>query len=86
METARLVDLDFEVEGPPQFIHFDVKTPVGSEILRSQDQTISLENMSYKIGQKIVAQKYRFVGLENGQVGLENVGHLADLCYIPTVK
>mgnify|MGYP006148169565 CR=1 FL=1 len=86
METARFVDLDFEVEGPPPFIHFDIKMPVGSEILRNQGQTISLGNMSYKIGQKIVAQKYRFVGLENGPVGPENVSHLHDLCYLPSSK
>ena len=40
--------------------------------------------MSYKIGQKIVAQKHRFVGLENGPLGPENVGHIVDLCYVPS--
>ena len=40
--------------------------------------------MSYKIGQKIVAQKHRFVGLENGPVVPENVGHIVDLCYVPS--
>jgi len=29
-----------------------------------------------------VAQKHRFVGLENGPVGPENVGHIVDLCYV----
>ncbi len=83
METARRVDLDYEVEGPAPFTHFDVKNPVGSEILKKQGQTISLEDMAYKIGQNIVAQKHRFVGLENGPVSSENVGHIVDLCYVP---
>ena len=83
METARRVDLDCEVEGPAPFTHFDVKNPVGSEILKKQGQTISLEDMGYKIGQNIVAQKHRFVGLENGPVSSENVGHIVDLCYVP---
>ena len=84
METAKRVDLDFTVEGPAPFTHIDVKNPVGSEILKKQGQTISLEDMSYKIGQKIVAQKHRFVGLENGPVAPENVGHIVDLCYVPS--
>jgi hypothetical protein len=83
METARRVDLDFKVQGPAPFTHFDVKNPVGSEILKKQGQTISLEDMGYKIGQKIVAQKHRFIGLENGPVSSENVGHIVDLCYVP---
>ena len=40
--------------------------------------------MSYKIVQKIVAHKHRFVGLENGPVGPENVDHIVDLCYVPS--
>ena len=42
--------------------------------------------MSYRIGQKIVAQKQRFVGLENGPLGPENVGHIADLCYVLSIE
>ena len=83
METARRVDLDYEVRGPAPFTHFDVKNPVGSEILKKQGQTISLKDMAYKIGQNIVKQKHRFVGLENGPVSSENVGHIVDLCYVP---
>lgn len=82
-ETARLVDLDYEVEGLFPFTHFDIKTLVGSEILKKQNQTASLEDMAYQIGQKIVTQKRKFVGLENALVGPENVGHLVDLCYVP---
>ena len=84
MEAAKRVDLDFTVQGPAPFTHIDVKNPVGSEILKKQGQTISLEDMSYRIGQKIVAQKQRFVGLENGPLGPENVGHIVDLCYVPS--
>lgn len=84
MESAKRVDLDFTVQGPAPFTHIDVKNPVGSEILKKQGQTISLEDMSYRIGQKIVAQKQRFVGLENGPLGPENVGHIVDLCYVPS--
>ena len=84
MEKARRVDLDYNVQGPAPFTHVDVKNPVGSETLKKQGQTINLEEMAYKIGQNIVAQKHRFVGLENGPVGPENVGHLVDLCYVPS--
>lgn len=83
-ETAKRVDLDFRVKGPAPFTHIDVKNPVGSEILKKQGQAISLEDMSYRIGQKIVAQKQRFVGLEDGPLGPENVGHIVDLCYVPS--
>ena len=84
MESARRVDLDFIVQGPIPFTHIDVKNPVGSEILKKQGQTISLKDMSYRIGQRIVAQKHRFIGLENGPLGPENVGHIVDLCYVPS--
>ena len=83
MATARRVDLDYEVEGPSPFTHIDIKNPVGSEILKKQNQTITLQDMSYKIGQDIVAQKHRFLGLKNGPVSSENVGHIVDLCYVP---
>ena len=71
METARRVDLDFIVQGPAPFTHFDVKSLVGSEILKKQGQTISLEEMAYKIGQNIVNQKHRFVGIENCPSGVK---------------
>jgi hypothetical protein len=35
------------------------------------------------MGQKIVKQKHRFVGLEDGPVSPENVGHIVDFCYVP---
>lgn len=78
------MDLDYKVEGPAPFTYFDVKTPIGSDILKQQGQKMSLEDMAYKIGQNIVAQKHKFVGLENGPVGAENVGHIVDLCYVPS--
>lgn len=40
--------------------------------------------MAYRLGQKIVAQKHIFVGLDNGPVGPDNVGHIVDLCYVPS--
>ena len=40
--------------------------------------------MSYKIGQKTVAQKHIFVDLGNGQVGPKNVDYIVDLCYVPS--
>ena len=40
--------------------------------------------MGYKIGRKIVIQKKTFVGRENGPVSSENVGHIVDLCYVPS--
>lgn len=45
---------------------------------------ISLEDMSYKLGQKIVVQEHKFVDLENGLVDPKNVGHIIDLCYGPS--
>jgi hypothetical protein len=78
------VDLNFKVQGPHPWTHIDIKQPIGSESLIKQGQTISLEDMAYKIGQKIVAQKYRFIGLKNGPVNSESVGHIVDLCYVPS--
>lgn len=81
---SRLVDLDFTVQGPYPWTHVDIKQPIGSEALIKQRQTISLEKMEYKLGQKIVDQKHRFVSLEKGPVGSHNVGHIIDLCYVPS--
>jgi len=36
METAKRVDLDFTVKEPESFTHVDLKTPVGSKILKKQ--------------------------------------------------
>lgn len=81
--TAKSVDLDYQILGPAPFTHLDIKTPVGSEILRKQNRTVSVEEMSYEIGRKIVEQKHRFVGKENGPASSENVCHIVDLCYVP---
>lgn len=80
---ARRVDLDYKVKGPGLLTHVDIKYPVGSKILKKQGQTVTVEDMAYKMGQKIVQQKHRFVGLENGPVSHQNVGHIVDLCYVP---
>ncbi len=81
--VAKNVDLDYEVSGPAPFTHVDIKTPIGSEILRKQRQLITIEEMGYNVGQKIVDQKHRFVGKKDGPVSAENVGHIVDLCYVP---
>lgn len=81
---AKRVDLDFTVQGPDPWTHVDIKQPVGSKALSKQGQTISVEDMAYRLGQKIVKQKHRFVGLENGSLSSENVGHIVDLCYVPS--
>lgn len=65
--------LDFKVQGPHPWTHVDIKQQIGSEALIKQSETISVEDMAYKLGQKIVAQKDRSVGLNNGPVGPENV-------------
>lgn len=80
---ARHLDLDYKVKGPYPLTHVDIKHPVGSETLLKQGQTISVEDMAYKMGQKIIKQKHRFVGLDDGPVSVENVGHIVDLCYVP---
>lgn len=39
--------------------------------------------MSFRMGKKIIKQKHRFVGIENGPVNFQNVGHIVDLSYVP---
>ena len=83
-KLAQRVDLDFIVDGPEPFTHVDVKTPVSSEILKKQNQVVSIEEMAYNIGKNIVIQKYKFVGEKDGPDGPDNVAHLVDLCYLPS--
>ena len=45
--VTKTMDLDYEVSGPAPFTHVDIKTPVGSKILRKQSQSTTLEEMSY---------------------------------------
>jgi hypothetical protein len=80
---ARLVDLDYKVRGPGLLTHVDIKQPVGTKTLKKQNQTITVEEMAYKIGQNIFDQKQKFIGLKNGPVTSQNVGHIVDLCYVP---
>jgi len=40
--------------------------------------------MEYSIGQKIVDQKHKFVGFEGDPKSAQNVGHIVDLCYLPS--
>ena len=83
MVTKIYVDFDFNVQGPPPLKYLYVKIPVGSEVLRRQNQTISLKDMAYNMGKKFVFQKHRFVGIENGPASSEEVAHLVDLAFIP---
>ena len=38
--------------------------------------------MAYRLGQKILPQKERYVGEEGGPVSSENVLHIIDMCYV----
>lgn len=83
MVTTIFLDYDFKVEGPPPLKCLNVHMPLGSEVLKRQKQTISLEDMAYNLGKKIVFEQHRFVGLENGPESSENTGHIIDLGNIP---
>ena len=83
-ETAKMVDLDFEINGPGKYTWCDVKHPVGSHILKDQNRTIGIDKMAYSVGEKIVKQKSRFVGRPNGPQSAKNVLHLVDLSYVPS--
>jgi len=54
-----------------------------SDTLLKQGQTISVEDMAYKMGQKIIQQKHWFIGLDDGPFSAENVGYTVDLCHVP---
>jgi len=62
--------------------HVDIKHPIGSKALIDQGRTVTIEDMGYEIGKKIVMQKNRSVGLKDSPVSPENVGHIVDLCYV----
>lgn len=81
---TKLINLDLIITGPFPWTHLDIKNPIGSAALIKQGQTITLEEMAYKLGQKIVKQKNLYVGLPGGPVGPENVLHIVDLCYVPS--
>jgi hypothetical protein len=81
--TSIKMNLDYQVAGPGSYTHVDIKNPVGSDILTKQGQSVSVSQMSYKIGTKIVRQKARFIGQKNGPLSSENVCHIVDLCYVP---
>ena len=87
IETAKLIDLDFQVQGPAPYTHCDVKNPVGSHILEAQGQTDTIVQMSTRIGKKLRAQKARFTQEKilhpTAPKGSENVCHIIDLCYVP---
>ena len=80
---CNLIDLDFAISGPFPYTHLDFKHPVGSAILKKQNQTSTLRQASYKLGVTISEQKERFCGLEQGPKSRKNVLHIVDLCYVP---
>ncbi len=81
---CKFVDLDFKVEGPAPYTHMDAKHPVGSEILRKQNRNVDIKTMAYDMGERIVDQKEKFCGLEQGPKSSENVLHIVDLSYVPS--
>lgn len=87
-ETARLVDLDFIDPKGQKHSHFDIKTPLGSEILALKRQFRNITEMGYRIGLDAVDQKYRFLNRTkaNGPKSAENVGHILDLYYVPDAE
>jgi hypothetical protein len=80
---ARKMDLDFLIDGPNGFTHLDTKQPVGTETLKIQGQSETIEGMGNKIGKRLVQQKKTFVGVEGGPKSPENVLHLITLNYLP---
>lgn len=78
------MNLDFRVQGSAPWTHVDIKQPVGSKALSKQCQTISVEDMAYRIGRKIVEQKHKFVGLKNDPLSSKHVGHIVDFYYVPS--
>lgn len=49
---------------------------------KKQDRILDLETMAYKIEEKIILQKERFCGLEQGPKSPENFLHIVDLVYV----
>lgn len=80
-KLAKTVDLDFRVKGEYSFC--DIKTPVGSQILKNQNRADTLVEMSLKLGENIVKQKHNFVGKKGGPKSAESVLHVIDLGYVP---
>ena len=64
----------------------DAKHPVGSEVLKKQTQNrnLDIKTMAYDMGERIVDQKEKFCGLEQGPKSSENVLHVVDLAYVPS--
>ena len=81
---CKSVDLDFKVAGPAPYTHMDAKHPVNSEILRKQNRNLDIKTMAYDMGERIVDQKEKFCGLEQGPKSSENVLYIVDLAYIPS--
>jgi hypothetical protein len=63
----------------------DIKTPQNEKIMGMQGQKMTLEKAAYKMGRKVVGQKYRFCDKHpNGPTEPGEVLHVIDLSsYIP---
>ena len=73
------MDLNYKIQTSAPFTHFDVKNPIKSKLLKKQGQTISLEDMAYKIGQNIVVNKHKFVNVSNSLIDYKNVDNAVGL-------
>jgi hypothetical protein len=81
---AKIVDLDYLIDGPNPYTHFDPKDLVGSITLVVQDQSIMVEEMAFNSGVKIAKQKNNFIGLhESAPKSLQNVLHGVNLDDVP---
>jgi hypothetical protein len=50
--------------------------------LEKQLQNKTVEQIAFQMGEKIAAQKNKFVGKRNGPAGPEEIAHVVDLCYL----
>jgi hypothetical protein len=84
------VNLDFEVTGLGDYegvTHVDIKTPISFEDLESQGKAVSGPNtyseVGRSMGKKLLKQKSRFCGLQDGPANRDQVLHVIDLKKLP---
>jgi len=86
IELAKNVPLDFIVITPespyPKF--GDAKAFVSDEVLKSQNQTMNMEQEARIGGAKAYVQKDKFCGQPGGPQSPEDVIHVIDLTFIPS--
>ncbi len=76
-----LIAVSLQCEWP----NVDIKYLISTEKLRKQGPYVTVKEMAFKMGQKSVEQKSKFLDPENPNSPSEtkNVGHLIDLTYVP---